>query len=240
MKHTLKFMKAEKLLFAISQVLRVLYGLKTVSGLSLYCKEKRKDSSSILSTTTSSNEPEGEPWIQICCLITLRPGKNLLPESQGESERMSAISQWHAITRKDGILSSQAFMHLLAICEGKNDFIPDMESRVQFTNKDFAEFILKRHEIAMNIHRNPGSLYYGSLIYKTPVISNIKKDGDITYNSLAKTAKILNETPLTLYLMVKAMKVHDILITSKTMLGFYEPYFKVVQDLGRGRKAEAK
>lgn len=132
------------------------------------------------------------------------------------------------------------FEYLLAICEGKNDFIPDVEARVQFTNKDFAEFILKRHEIAMNIHKNPGSLYYGSLIYKTPVISNIKKDGDITYNSLAKTAKLLNETPLTLYLMVKAMKVHDILITSKTMLGFYEPYFKVVQDLGRGRKAEAK
>ena len=132
------------------------------------------------------------------------------------------------------------FEYLLAICEGKHDFIPDMETRVQFTNKDFAEFIIKRHEIAMSIHRNPGSLYYGSLIYKTPVISNIKKDGDITYNSLAKTAKLLNETPLTLYLMVKAMKVHDILITSKTMLGFYEPYFKVVQDLGRGRKAEAK
>ena len=34
------------------------------------------------------------------------------------------------------------FEYLLAICEGKNDFIPDMEARVQFTNKDFAEFIV--------------------------------------------------------------------------------------------------
>ena len=146
------------------------------------------------------------------------------------------LTSLYAIAEETGI----PFDYLLALCEGKDDFIPGKETGIRFTNKDYADFIFMRHDIAMNTHKNPGSRYYGSLIYKTPVISNISKDGDITYNSLAKTAELLGETPLTLYLMVKALKVYGVLIISKTMLGFYEPYFRVVQDLGKGRKAEAK